>query len=125
MQKPRRWREAVAGNPAVLEALQGLGLEGQNHVGKQREALHYKDVHAFLQLIRQEPYTAMRALEFIILTGLRVSEVVGAKWCEIDWTGDWPYSEDVPTWHVPAERKNKYADYELCIANMIYVDIDP
>lgn len=57
-------------------------------------ALPYEELPAFMATLRQREGVAFRALEFAILTGLRTSEVLGARWSEI---------ED-GLWTIPGER---------------------
>jgi integrase len=57
-------------------------------------AMPYKDLPGLLVELRKKKGIDARALEFTILTAARVSEAVGARWCEI--SGD--------VWTVPAER---------------------
>jgi integrase len=45
-------------------------------------ALPYAEIGAFMQSLRHQEGTAARALEFLILTASRTSEVVGARWDE-------------------------------------------
>jgi integrase len=52
-------------------------------------AMSYGDVAAFMVKLRQQPEVSARALEFLILTACRPSEVLGARWSEISggvWT---------------------------------------
>jgi integrase len=57
-------------------------------------AMPYPDVPAFMQCLRQRHTIGARALEFLILTGLRLNEALGVRWNEI--------ADGVLT--VPAER---------------------
>jgi integrase len=57
-------------------------------------AMPYKELPGLLVELRKKKGIDARALEFTILTAARVSEAVGARWCEI--SGD--------VWIVPAER---------------------
>lgn len=60
-------------------------------------ALPYLRVPGFLSLLRKrEPTVSTAALEFLILTAARTSEVLGARWSEINL--------DEAVWTVPAER---------------------
>ena len=47
-------------------------------------ATPYKDVPAFMQVLRQREAIAARALELLILTAARTSEVLKAEWSEFD-----------------------------------------
>lgn len=59
-------------------------------------AMPYKDLPPFVEALRSREAMAARALEFLILTAARTSEVIKATWAEID-------MENV-VWTVPAER---------------------
>ena len=66
-------------------------------------ALHYRDVPGFMAKLRAEPSIAARALEFLILTGTRMSEMRFATWAEIE--GD--------VWTVPAERMKMRKEHRV------------
>jgi integrase len=66
-------------------------------------ALPYSDVPEFVGELHQHDGIAARALEFAILTGARTSEVLGAKWSEID--------SDV--WTVPGGRTKARRDHRV------------
>ena len=59
-------------------------------------ALPYDKVRAFVKLLGYQEGTAATALEFLILTAARTSEVVGASWDEIDLKKG--------IWTIPARR---------------------
>lgn len=59
-------------------------------------ALPYEKIAEFMTALRATKGTDARALEFAILTAARTSEVLGAKWEEIDQTAK--------TWTVPGVR---------------------
>jgi integrase len=84
---PARWtghlREAL---PARSE------IQPVNHHG----ALPYAELPAFMAKLREQSGTAVRCLEFTILTAARTGEAIGARWSEIDLKAR--------TWTVPAER---------------------
>ena len=61
-----------------------------------RDALPYGDVPAFVEALREHSGTAVQAIEIVILTAARVSEVVGATWSEIDLKA--------ATWTIPGTR---------------------
>jgi integrase len=68
---------------------------------KKRTVVHlpsmpYADVSRFMADLRERPAIAARALEFLILTATRTSEVLGARWTEIDFKK--------AVWTIPAER---------------------
>jgi integrase len=59
-------------------------------------ALPYTELGSFIASLRERTAVAARALEFTILTAGRTSEVLGARWDEIDFVQR--------TWIVPSER---------------------
>jgi integrase len=61
-------------------------------------ALPYAQVPAFIQALRSSDASesVKLAFEFLILTAARTSEVIGARWEEID--------KDAKTWTIPASR---------------------
>ena len=59
-------------------------------------ALPYDRMSTFMEKLRGQDGTAAKALEFLILTGARTSEIIGAVWREFDL--------DDAIWVIPAER---------------------
>ncbi len=59
-------------------------------------ALPYRDVPAFMALLRSETGISAKALEFMVLTATRTGETLGARWDEID------LKERL--WTIPAHR---------------------
>lgn len=76
------------------------------HAPKKHKALPYTELPGFIGELRQQTGIAPLALEFTVLTALRTSEVIGAKWDEIDL--------DAATWTIPASRMKikKFANGE-------------
>jgi integrase len=68
-------------------------------------ALHYSALPAFMVDLRARPALAARCLEFTIATASRTSEVLGAKWREIDL--------DKAVWVVPAERMKQRREHRV------------
>jgi integrase len=63
---------------------------------KHHAALPYPEIGAFMQKLREREGVAARALEFLILTTARTSEVTRADWSEIDLKGK--------VWTVPPDK---------------------
>lgn len=63
---------------------------------KHHEALPYKDVPDFIELLRSREALSARCLEFTILTASRTTQARGAQWSEID------FKEK--TWILPSHR---------------------
>lgn len=68
-------------------------------------ALPYKEIGSFVADLRGMKSTSARALEFLILTACRTSEVLGAKWEELD--------EDCQVWTVPASRMKAKKEHKV------------
>lgn len=68
-------------------------------------ALPYSEIGHFMQDLRAQEGEAARALEFLILTAARTSEVIGATWDEIDLSG--------ATWMIPASRIKAGRDHRV------------
>ena len=85
-------------NPAQWRGLLENLLPKPSKVRRVRHhpALPYNEIGTFLVRIRQEKGIAATALEFLILTATRTSEVIGAKWDEIDLRKK--------VWTIPADR---------------------
>lgn len=84
---PARWRghlDKILPKPAKLKDV------------KPRPALPYVQVGPFMAELRAKDSLAAKALELIVLTASRPSEVVGARWDEIDFDG--------ACWTIPGER---------------------
>lgn len=63
---------------------------------KRHKALGYTDLPAFMPTLREREGVAPKALEFLILTAARTSDVTGATWDEIDLEN--------AVWTIPASR---------------------
>jgi integrase len=90
-------------NPADCDVI-GKVLTAPNGV-KHHPALPYADVPQFMSTLRNCPGTIARAMEFLILVAARSSEVLGAKWSEIDL--------DAKVWTVPAERMKARTEHRV------------
>lgn len=82
-------------NPARLGVLKFLlPSQGKRSQVRHHPAMPYAEIGAFMAALRKRDDLSARALELLILTGCRTSEVISARWDEID--GD--------IWTIPAER---------------------
>jgi integrase len=86
-------------NPARLEGnlRELLPSASKTKRVKHFGALPYKEIHNFVESLRKQPGVAPLALEYLILTAARTSEVTGAKWEETDFQSK--------VWTVPAKRR--------------------
>ena len=85
-ENPARWRGHIA---QILPARSKL-TRGHH------KALAYSELPSFMSQLRARAAIAALALEFVILTATRTSELLGAKWGEVDL--------DKATWTIPALR---------------------
>ena len=85
-ENPARWRGHIA---QILPARSRL-TRGHH------KAMPYEAIPAFMAKLREREAMAALALEFVILTATRTSEVLGATWSEVDL--------DKAIWTVPASR---------------------
>jgi len=85
-------------NPARWRGLLKHLLPAPEKVAAVRHhpALHYARMGEFMAALRRQEGDASHALEFLILTAARTSEVTGARWHEIDMGN--------ALWIVPADR---------------------
>jgi integrase len=94
-------------NPASRELL-------KDHLPAKAKAEHHKalpsaDLPAFMALLRQRDSVSAHALEFCILTATRTSEVIGARWSEIDL--------DAAVWTIPAARMKAKRDHRVPLSH--------
>ena len=91
---PAQWK----GNLAHV-----LPRRGKVHKVEHYPALPFDELPAFLPELRRREGVAARALEFLIFTAARPSEVAGATWDEIDL--------DEKVWTVPANRTKAHREH--------------
>ena len=94
-ENPARWRGHIA---QILPARSRL-TRGHH------KALSYSEVPAFMGNLRARSATAALALEFVIITAARTSEVLGAKWTEIDL--------EKRLWTIPADRMKAGREHRI------------
>jgi integrase len=73
-------------------------------------ALPYSEISAFVKALAQREAIAARALEFLILTGARTGEVLGARWTEIDRAAN--------AWTVPPERMKRKREHRVPLSKL-------
>ena len=83
------------------------GLPKQNGKGEHHAAIAYSKVHGFIEKLRtmEAGDSAKLAFEFLIITATRTSEVLLAKWDEID--------EDAAAWTIPAARMKASREHRV------------
>jgi integrase len=106
--KAKGWRKAD--NPATWALFQTI-LQAHGPTGPKRHhpALDWRRMPAFMARLRaDEPSMAAMALELIVLTGGRSSEVRGMLWTEVNF--------DEATWRVPGERMKRKLPHEVALS---------
>jgi len=73
-------------------------------------ALPYREIGTFMAALRERAALAARALEFAILTAARTSEVINARWDEIDL--------QARVWTVPAERMKAGREHRVPLSDL-------
>ena len=94
-ENPARWRGHIA---QILPARSRL-TRGHH------KAMAYEAIPAFIDSLRAREAMAALALEFVILTATRTSEVLGATWAEVDL--------DKAIWTVPAIRMKAGKEHRI------------
>ena len=95
-ENPARWRghlDKLLPPPSKIRRVEHLA------------ALPYADLPSFLGRLRQRDAIAARALEFLILTAARTSEVIGVRWSEVDLLDK--------IWTVPAQRMKAQREHRV------------
>lgn len=93
---PARWRGHL---DQLLAKRRKLSARGHHR------ALPYSAMPAFMGSLRSRDAVAARALEFLVLTGARTSEVTGATWSEIE--------EVAALWTVPPIRMKREREHRV------------
>ena len=106
-ENPARWR-------SHLDQL--LPRPGKVQNVEHHTALPYIAINAFMAELRQIGGAAAQALEFTILTATRTSEVLGAKWQEID------FAERV--WTIPGERMKAGREHRVPLPDRAFAIIE-
>ena len=117
----------------VLDVAKSKGFrEGENPVTAVREAkvlptvkaktnhhdaMPWRDVPAFYAELSQRTAVAAKALQFTILTACRTSEVIGARWDEIDFAAR--------VWTIPAERMKAGEDHRVPLTDEMLAILEP
>jgi integrase len=94
-ENPARWRGHL---DKVLPKVAKARKAKRERTGRDEHhaALPYAELATFMAQLRERDATAARALELLILTATRTSEIVGATWDEINL--------DAKTWTIPENR---------------------
>jgi integrase len=80
------------------------------------DAVPYREMPAFMDLLRAKKGASARALEFTILTAARTGESIRAKWAEIDL--------DDKLWTVPAERMKAGKEHRVPLSDSAIANLE-
>jgi integrase len=99
-------------NPATWKTI-SKALPSRTKIVKVKhfDAIPYAELPAFVSELRQRADTAAQALQFVILTAARTSEVIGATWSEIDL--------DAAVWTVAGSRMKAGKDHKVPLAPQV------
>ena len=106
-ENPARWR----GHLSNLLPARGKVAPVEHHA-----ALPWKEVGAFLPLLKAQAGVAAKALQFLILTAARSGEVLGARWGEIDHSGR--------VWTVPPGRMKAGREHRVPLSDAAIAVLD-
>ncbi len=81
------------------------------------KAMDWRDVPAFYADLMRRKAMSANALRFTCLTGLRTSEVLGAKWEEFDFAAR--------IWNAPAERMKGGLDHRVPLTDAMLEIVEP
>lgn len=110
------WRSG--GNPAVWRGnLENVLIKPKKLVRGHHAAMAYADVPAFLDRLKGHDALAARALEFLILTASRSSEVLQAQWNEIDL--------ERGVWTLPAKRMKARKEHRVPLTGEVIAILQP
>jgi len=102
--KAKGWREAD--NPARWRGhLSNILPARQSHTKRHHPAMEYGDLPDFIVRLRGSEALAARALDLLILTASRTSEVLKAEWSE--------FNLNKAIWVIPAERMKAKRDHRI------------
>lgn len=103
--KARGWREENESNPARWHGHLNNILTRAKPAKVPLESMPYDHLPAFMAQLDGDDSRQARCMQFLILTGARTSEAMGARWDEID------FIENV--WCIPAARMKSRQDHKV------------
>ena len=110
------WRSG--GNPAVWRGnLENVLTKPQKLVRGHHAAMAYSDLPNFMERLKGHEALAARALEFLVLTASRSSEVLHARWHEFD--------IEQGVWTVPAERMKARREHRVALSDEALAILHP
>ncbi len=114
--KAKEWREGE--NPARWRGhLSNILPQRQKLTHGHHAAMPYSDLPEFWQRLNGMEALAARALELLILTATRTSEVLKAQWSEIDL--------EARLWVIPAERMKAKRDHRIPLTDEAVAILEP
>ncbi|MEP0950458.1 MAG: tyrosine-type recombinase/integrase [Paracoccaceae bacterium] len=81
------------------------------------DAMPWRDVPAFYRELSQRTAVAAKALQFTILTASRTSEVLGARWTELDF--------ETRVWTIPANRMKADEQHRVPLTDEMLAILEP
>ncbi|MFZ4539647.1 tyrosine-type recombinase/integrase [Propionivibrio sp.] len=99
-ENPARWRghlESLLAKPNKVQSVEHF------------PALPFDEIGAFMVKLRQQESIPLRAVEFAILTAVRLNEVTGAAWSEINLAES--------TWTIPKERMKMDKEHRVALSD--------
>jgi integrase len=104
----REWRSGA--NPARWKGHLKNMLAAPSKVApvEHHAALPWAEVGAFMFALRGRAANSARALEFACLTAVRTSDVLGARWAEID--------RENSIWLIPGDRMKSWREHRVPLA---------
>jgi integrase len=112
----RKYREGP--NPALWRGHLDQLLPKPTRVKKVRHqpAMPYSEIGVFMEGLRTKSSVSALALQFLILTATRTSEVLGATWDEID--------RESAVWTTPADRMKARREHRVPLSRQALVVLD-
>ena len=92
-------------NPAAMKGNLEFSLAKKPTERIHQPSLHWKQLSTFIKELRKSNAVSRLALEFLILTASRTSEVINAQWDEIDL--------DEKRWTIPATRMKMAKEHAI------------
>lgn len=106
----------VRPNPASLERLRSRLPMKRARAVQHHKAMPIDDVPEFMARLSVRPALAARALEFTVLTACRTTEVLAARWSEVDTTAG--------VWIIPAERMKAGREHRVPLTAAVLKVLD-
>jgi integrase len=102
----KAWREGP--NPAILALVKPQLPARRKRPDGHHAAMPWSQIPAFLTSLAQQDGVAALALRFVVLTAVRTSEALNARWSEID--------ADAATLAIPASRTKTLTEHRVALS---------